>query len=127
MNVIVDGLFGDEVCSKSNYFLTTNYHPTVWLRIDFGEWKHVQFVEIHNRISPHQSMMDKISDTKVIVYGETHTDNRRLCGEISQVGKKVHYMVCVNQPLSGKGIELFQDDNGNSRQLHLCEVIVLGY
>ena len=126
----VDGLYGDTECKKiSKLFATIGVgsNPTAWFRINFGDWKHVQFVEIHNRITLDVSLMKRLSNTKVYVYGETPTDNRRLCGEIVDGVNKVHYMVCKNQPLLGKGIELFQHDIGINRALNLCEVVVLGY
>ena len=125
---IVDGFFGDEHCSEPTSWFITKDHRAPWLRIDFGKWKSVQFVEIHNRITTLNNPMERISGTKVYVYGETQTDNRRLCGEISQGGEKVYYMVCFNQPLIGKGIELVQyNKNEELDFMNLCQVIVLGY
>ena len=95
-----------------------------WLRIDFGEWKHVMFVEIHNR----KYDQAKISNSEIYVYGENPTENRQLCAIIIDGNHPVFYLPC-SKKLYGKGIELYypQQPTNEFRVIHICEMIVLGY
>ena len=121
----VDGIYNrKEGCIK---MASSGHARHNWLRIDFGGWKHVGFVEIHNRnYNGNLDVMRRISNSFVYVYGESPTENRQLCAEIVDGGFKVFNLPCI-KTLYGKGLELYQTDLGYDRWLHVCEIIVLGY
>ena len=123
----VDGVYGAEEC-KTKYFHSLVNEPgkEEWLRVDFGGWKHVMFVEIRN-INTVTSGMGKISNSQLYVYRESSMDNRQLCAEIIDGAHLVFNLPCV-KTLYGKGIELYYPPvNQVKRIIHICEIIVLGY
>ena len=126
---VVDGLYGPKVCDsafqEAKIFLSLPRRPyDQWLRIDFGGWKHAQFVEVHNRITS-ISYMRRMSNTQFYVYGKSPTDNRQFCTEIVDGKDQIYYLPCV-KTLYGKGLEMFYPYPGD-RSIMVCEIIVLGY
>ena len=124
----VDGVYGKVEC-KNNW---VHSHPSVpnsaWLRVDFGGWKHAQFVEIHNRIpTTNNNIKVRLSNTLIYVYGKDPSDDRRLCAKILDGNHERFYLPCL-KTLYGKGIELhLPEEDVCCRILHICEIIVLGY
>ena len=123
---VVDGIYSPENGCEAALFYSDE-GPSHWLRIDFGGWKNVGFVEVHNRNIPGRlDISRRLSNTMFYVYGESPTENRQLCAEIGDGGFYVFYLPCKKY-LYGKGLEVFQPITGSKRYLNLCEVIVLGY
>lgn len=120
---VVDGIYGPDKCLA--FFHSDMFQMEQWLRIDFGGWKHAQFVEIHNR--DHIETQYRISNSEIYIYGETPTENRQLCTKIIDGNHPVFYLPCV-KTLYGKGMELYLLPHNNApRILQVCQIIVLGY
>ena len=124
-----DGITGNDICTgETGKILHTDpSKKEVWVRVDFGHSKGIQYVYIHDRIigEPHHT---RLAGTDIIVYGQNPLENRRLCNRVTLndvlSGVEI-YKVCGNV-LVGSGVELYQGPRNEGHMIHICEIEVYG-
>ena len=97
-----------------------------WLRIELGAWHYITKVDIHNRgDGPAAYVLNRILNTEIYVYGENPNQGRELCGVTG--GDPMFISTECSKALPGKGVELFQPDQGNNqRAISICKVLIYG-